>query len=122
MKGIRILFALALAALPLVTTLFPFIVTADSTPYIQNPISGCDDALCLFERFIRFFLGGVAVVSTMMFIWGGYLFLTSGGNAEQIKKGKDTLLWSSLGIVVILASWVILRYFIVNIVGSAKSG
>jgi len=120
MKAFRLLFALALAALPLVTTLLPFVVTADSTPpYIQNPISGCNDAICLFERFIRFFLGGVAVVSTVMFIWGGYLFLTSGGNVEQVKKGKDTLLWSSLGIVVILASWVILKYFISNIVGSA---
>lgn len=88
----------------------PIAAVADSgTPYLINPIK-CPDFLCLAIQIIRFLLAGVAVFSTAMFIYGGYLFLTSAGNAEQVKKGKETLLWASLGIVVILSSWVVLQY------------
>jgi len=88
----------------------PVAAIADSgTPYLINPIK-CPDFLCLAIQIIRFLLAGVAVFSTAMFIYGGYLFLTSAGNAEQVKKGKETLLWASLGIFVILTSWVVLQY------------
>lgn len=109
---ITLLVVLAAAALP-------FIALAQQTPYLESPIS-CRDAGCLFENIIRFFLGGVALVATAMFVWGGFLFLTSGGNAEQIKKGKDTLLWSGLGIVIVLGSWVLISYLLTNLVSSTN--
>ncbi len=118
----RFTFALVLALLPLIAGVAPFAVSADSPPpYIQNPIA-CNDAGCLFKQFIRFFLGGVGFVSTAMFIWGGFIFLTAGGNAEQVKKGKEVLLWSSLGIAVILTSWAVLSYFVKGLLGSTASG
>lgn len=94
----------------------PVVAFADTMPYLENPIK-CDDAHCLFLQMIRFFLAGVAIVSTLMFIWGGYLFLTSGGNAEQVKKGKDVILWSTVGIIVIIGSWVLIQYLVQNLVG-----
>lgn len=122
MKTARISVALALALLPFAVSVVPLAVSADSPPpSIQSPIA-CDDARCLFLQFIRFFLGGVGFVSTAMFIWGGYLFMTAGGNAEQVKKGKEVLLWSTLGIVVILTSWAALQYFIKGLTGSTASG
>lgn len=121
MKTKRFVLALGLTVIPLLLTL-PAITSADSPPpAIVSPIA-CDNARCLFLQFIKFFLGGVGFVSTAMFIWGGFLFLTAGGNVEQIKKGKEVLLWSSLGIAVILASWAILQYFIKGLLGSTGSG
>jgi hypothetical protein len=103
--------------LALTALLIPVAVLADAGPYLDNPIK-CETAGCLFLQIIRYFLAGVAVVSTLMFIWGGFLFLTSAGNAEQVKKGKDVLLWSSIGIVVILGSWVLIRYLLEGLAGS----
>jgi hypothetical protein len=95
----------------------PAVVMADGTPYLESPIA-CKTAGCLFLQLIRYFLAGVAIVSTLMFIWGGYLFLTSAGNAEQVKKGKDVILWSSVGIVVILGSWVLIQFLLQGLTGS----
>lgn len=97
-------------------TLLPVVARADvPEPYLQNPIT-CDNATCLLTQIIRFFLGFVAVVSTVMFIYGGYVFLTSGGNAEAVKKGKDTLFWASVGIVTVIGSWVVIQYLLKNLV------
>lgn len=86
----------------------------DALPYLINPIR-CDDVICLFLQIIRFFLGGVAVISTFMFIYGGYVFLTSGGNAEAVKKGKETLLWATIGIATVLGSWMVIQFVIKGI-------
>jgi uncharacterized membrane protein YjfL (UPF0719 family) len=40
-----------------------------------------------------------------MFVYGGFTWLTSGGSAERIKKGKDILVWAVIGLVVIFASY-----------------
>lgn len=103
------------------TTALPFIALAQGNPYLESPIT-CKDAGCLFTGIIRVFLGGVALVATAMFVWGGFLFLTSSGNAEQIKKGKDTLLWSGLGIVIVLSSWVLISYLLKNLVNTTGAG
>lgn len=94
----------------------PAIVLADAPPVLLNPLK-CDDALCLATQLIRFFLGGVAVFATFMFIYGGFVFLTSGGNADQVKKGKETLFWATMGIVVIILSWVVIQFVLKNLVG-----
>jgi len=38
----------------------------------------------------------------LMVIWGGVLFVSAGGNMEQIKKAKTVIFWSLIGFVVIL--------------------
>lgn len=96
----------------LLVMVFPLAVKADeAVPYLINPIR-CPDVLCLLTQIIRIFLGGVAVISTFMFIFGGYAFLTSAGNAEAVKKGKDTLLWASIGIVTVLGSWIVIQFIL----------
>jgi len=90
--------------------LSPFIVWANGTSdVLPNPMK-CDNLLCLFIQIIRLLLGAVGIFALFVFMWGGFLMLTSAGNAEKVKKAKDTLIWASLGIVTILASWAIIRY------------
>ncbi len=38
----------------------------------------------------------------LMVIWGGVLFVTAAGNADQIKKAQKVILWSLVGFVVVL--------------------
>lgn len=75
---------------------------------LPNPIA-CADATCLIGQVVRYILGSIAVVATLMFIWGGVMMLTSGGNADQVKKAKETLVWATIGVIVILLSWVIIK-------------
>lgn len=81
------------------------------TPVLQNPLS-CPDLICLFLQVIRLFLGAVAAFATFMFMYGGFLLLSSGGSPDRIQKGKDTLTWAALGIITILGSWVIIQFIL----------
>lgn len=57
---------------------------------------------------IRFILGIVSIVAVIQFIVGGLTILTSQGNPEKVKKGKDTLIWAIIGIALIFGSYMIL--------------
>jgi hypothetical protein len=42
--------------------------------------------------------------------------LTSKGNETKIKTGQDAIFWASMGILLVLASYAILK-FVFNIIG-----
>ncbi len=47
-------------------------------------------------------------IATLMIIIAGFMFVTAGGNQNQIKKGKDIILYTAVGfLVIILASGVV---------------
>lgn len=96
----------------------PSVALANGQPFLANPLK-CDDTICLFSQMIRLFLGVVGLIATVFFIYGGFVFLTSGGNADQVKKGKETLFWATIGIVVIILSWVIIQFVLNTLVDQA---
>jgi len=51
-----------------------------------------------------------------MFISGGFKYLTSGGNEKSVASASSTLTMAILGLVGIIASWLILK-FIQNFTG-----
>jgi len=83
----------------------------DSGSCLENPLgSETIDLPTLYGRLlfygVLFVTGGVALI---MFVIGGFMWMTAAGNPEKIKKGKDTLMWAILGIILIFSSYSILR-------------
>lgn len=91
-----------------------------TTVTIPNPIP-CADATCVISQVIKYVLGSIALIATGMFIWGGVLMLTSGGNEKRVEQAKETLAWAAIGIVVIILSWAIIRYLLSSLVNSAHN-
>jgi len=90
------------------TTNTPAATQSSQVVGLPNPIA-CNDATCLIGQVVRYILGTIAVIATLMFVWGGVMMLTSGGNADQVKRAKETLTWATIGVIVILLSWVIIK-------------
>ena len=42
------------------------------------------------------------VLAPLLIIIGGFLFVTAGGNLEQINRGKKIILWTIIGFLIIL--------------------
>jgi hypothetical protein len=76
---------------------------------LPNPL-GTTNVSVLAARIIRAVLGLVGVFALVMFIYGGVLWMSSGGNEEMIKKGKDTLVWAVLGLALIFFSYAVLDF------------
>ena len=92
--------------------LFPFTAFAVE---LSNPL-GINDPKLFIARILRYALGFLGIMALVMILYGGFLMLTSGGNADMIKKAKSTIIWAALGILIIIGSWQILS-FIFNTIG-----
>ncbi|MFC1787623.1 pilin [Patescibacteria group bacterium] len=75
---------------------------------LDNPL-GTSDVRIVVGRVIQGILGLSGVIALLMFIYGGFQWLTSQGNDTKIKKGKDTLIWAVIGLVVIFTAYTLVR-------------
>jgi small-conductance mechanosensitive channel len=72
-------------------------------------IGGENAAEILTARIIKAMLLLSGVLALVFFIWGAVLWTSSAGNPEQIKKGRQTMLWALVGMIVIFAAYIIVR-------------
>lgn len=75
---------------------------------LENPL-GTTDLHELIGRLIRTLLGLSGAAALLMFVWGGFLWLTSRGEPAAVTKGKDTLKWATLGLVVIFTAYILVN-------------
>ena len=47
------------------------------------------------------------LVSAGFFVWGGFGYITSSGNPESLDRSKKTILYSAVGLTVVLAAFVL---------------
>ena len=47
----------------------------------------------------------ISILAIVMIMWGGYLYMTSGGNAEITKKAKDVIIGALSGIIIVALTW-----------------
>ena len=69
---------------------------------------------------IQVILSFLGLIALSFVIWGGYLYLTSAGNEEQVGKAKKTLTYAIIGIVTVLLSYVIVSFVFDTAVDVAK--
>ncbi len=48
-----------------------------------------------------------SVIVVLMIIWAGFLFVTAQGNDTKLSKAKNAFMYSVIGTVILLGSWVI---------------
>ena len=61
---------------------------------------------------INVVIGILAVVCVIVMIVGGYNYMTSNGDANKVKKGKDTILYGVIGLVVCILAFAIVNFVI----------
>lgn len=98
-----------LAALP---------VFAQEAVALPNPL-GTTNAAVIVGRIIGILIGFVGGIALLVFIYGGFQWLTALGNPEKIKKGRDIMLWAVLGMAIMFGSYIVARFIIVAITTGA---
>ncbi|MFH0854857.1 MAG: pilin [bacterium] len=71
----------------------------------------------LIGRVIKVIMGLVGSIALLMFVYGGFLWMTAAGNDESVKKGKDILIWSVAGLAVIFASYILVYFVLASLMG-----
>ncbi|MFH0951098.1 MAG: pilin [bacterium] len=78
----------------------------DSYP---NPLNTTDFRV-IIGRVIRAILVIVGALALMMFVYGGFTWLTSAGNDQRVETGRNTLIWASLGLIIVFSAYVLVKY------------
>ncbi len=84
---------------------------------LVSPFGGTTDVPTIVGYIIRAILGLSGVLALAMFIYGGILWLISGGNPGKVTKGRDTLVWAALGLVVLFTAYTLVAT-VVSLIGT----
>ncbi len=83
---------------------------------LGNPLGNATPQ-SLMGRIIDAILGIIGSLALLMFIFGGITWMTSAGSPEKIKKGRDILVWTSIGLAIVFFSYAIVKFVIFDIIG-----
>lgn len=75
-----------------------------------DPSHKDDDLISDVNKIINVVIGVLGVVAVAVVIYGGFLFLTAQGDPGKIKKGKDSITWGVIGLIIALLSWSIINF------------
>lgn len=105
-----------LALIATINMLFFSFAYTVSAKALYNPLGSKNISIPeLIGKFISIFINIVGAIALLMVIYGGFMWLTSRGDSGAIKKGKDTLVWAGLGLVLIFSARAILNLFFTSI-------
>lgn len=75
----------------------------------DDPITGSTSKLLVIANVLAWFGGAIAVI---MIIYAGFVYVTSSGDDGKIKSAKNIILYSVVGLVVIVVSRIIVAFVI----------
>lgn len=61
-------------------------------------------------------IGVLGIVAVIVIIMGGVGYMTSSGDANKVKKAKDTILYGVIGLVIVALSFAIVNFVISKII------
>lgn len=64
----------------------------------------------LVGRFINILLAFIGSIALVLYIYSGFLWMTASGNTEQVGKAKTTMVWTTLGVAMMLASYMLASF------------
>lgn len=84
-------------------------ITTDQPGIIAQLSGGQTGLRGIVLTIINFFLGFLGLLAVIMVIYGGFLYVSSAGNEENVNKAKKILLYAVLGIVIIIVSFALVN-------------
>jgi len=85
-----------------------FIIT---TLIAVTPAFAASADVTKIQTFIQSIIGVLvtlaALISAGFFVWGGVGYITSSGNPENLERSKKTILYSAIGLAIVLGAFVL---------------
>lgn len=77
------------------------------TPTTRFTKSDLVDTITTFANYLLVIIGLIAVI---LIVYGGYLYITAGGDEENLKKARNTLVYGVIGVVVAILAFAIVSF------------
>jgi len=80
-----------------------------------------NDFVVLAINIAKWIMGIVGSLSLVMFVYGGFMFLISGGSADNVNKAKKIIIAAIIGLIIVFSSYLIIK-FVLETMGVSWSG
>jgi hypothetical protein len=64
----------------------------------------------IIQSILNWIFGIIGIVAVVMVIYGGFNLMTSAGDPGKVKKGKNTILYGIIGLVISLLAFAIVNF------------
>lgn len=101
------------------TLLFPITVLAEKKDEAKEVSSGVNPGLTFTPKFatiyellefvVNLLLSVSAIVAVIFLVIGGIRYVLSAGNKDAVAAAKNTILYSIIGLIIIIIAWAIVR-------------
>lgn len=85
-------------------------------------VGGSTDLIQIIGRIINIFLGLLGVIFLVLLLYAGYLWMTSAGDPEKVKKAQQTIKNAIIGLVIIASAWAIVSFILNALIGATQPG
>jgi TRAP-type C4-dicarboxylate transport system permease small subunit len=79
--------------------------------YVASPVFAATADVTKIQTFIQSVIQVLVtlagLISAGFFVWGGIGYITSSGNPEALDRSKKTILYSAIGLAVVLGAFVL---------------
>lgn len=79
------------------------------------PVPDGPDLFEIVKNILNTTFGVVGVLAVIMMIVGGVYYMTSQGSPERVQKGKNTILYGIIGLVVCLSAFAIVNFILAGL-------
>jgi TRAP-type C4-dicarboxylate transport system permease small subunit len=76
------------------------------------------DIRVTIARIIRVAMGLIGIVMVAAIIYGGFLYMTAGGNEDQAGTGKKAITAGVIGLAIVLSAWALTNFIIDQLVAA----
>lgn len=80
-------------------------------------ITHTENAGDLIIKYVNFLLPYLTLAAFVGFVVAGFFYVTAYGNDEQLQKAKKILIWSVVGLILVISSFAIVQFFTSGLLG-----
>ncbi len=86
----------------------------------SSGITHTDNLGDFIKKIVNFSLPYLTLAAFLGYVAAGFLYVTALGNEEQISKAKNIIIWSSVGLILVILSFAITNLFTGQLVDSLQ--
>ena len=83
-------------------------------PCVSDLGLGSTSLSALVTNIISLILGFLGILAVLIVLWGGFIWMTAGGEQDKVDKAKKLIISGIIGLVIIFAAYAIATFVISN--------
>jgi len=73
---------------------------------------GTADLASSVIKIVQWILGFLGLIAVIMILYGGFIWMTAGGNEEKVASAKKIITAAVIGLIVVLLAWAIVIFVV----------